>query len=550
MPQPLSQSLIEACLQQTDASGMLELLALHLQESLACQSVVFFAQQAESSNVLDAQPLFWSDVSAEQARLHREDVQSLLYRAALQALRQHSLHRQPLPADFRPGHDSGSSVGELIALPLDSPGSQVAVAVLLQIDRSFSRAERALLLEIRPALTLAVSYAISQRTSEQARRKQDELEAIFTASSEGILTVDRAYRVLELNPAFTTLTGWSAADAVGRTCMDVLRCCDEHDNPLCHTPRCPLEQVFLSRQPIPYCEITCRDRQGNRKEVTASFSAIHAQDSLRGVIIARDMTPLHAANRMRSNFISMVSHELRTPLHSINGFLSIVLEEHVGLLNERQREFLEYIHNSTEQLKTLVDDILFISRADTGRFELRCAAFWLQNLMRVVLLEAEPHVRKLGVRLENQVPDQLPQLWADEGRLQQVLRNLINNALKFTPPGGIITVRARQVEEQAEISISDTGCGIPFEDQPRVFERFYQSNNTLLVKHGGFGLGLTIAKLIVEQHGGRIWLQSAPEQGSTFTFTIPLFRNQQPATSGQAASSEATAAQASQSVGG
>jgi PAS domain S-box-containing protein len=540
MPQPLSQALIEACLQQADASGILELLALHLQEALTCQSVVCFAQRAESRDVLDAQPLFWSDVSAEQAWLHREDVQSLLYRAALRAARQHSLYRQSLPADIRPGQDSGEGAGELLALPLESPGSQIAVAVLILLDHCFSRAQRALLLEVRPALALAVSYAISRRTSEQARRKQEELEAIFTASSEGILTVDRAYRILELNPAFTTLTGWAAAQAVGRTCMDVLGCCDEHDNTLCHTPRCPLQQVFQSRQPIPYCEITCHDRQGNRKEITASFTAIHAQDSLRGVIIARDMTPLNAANRMRSNFISMVSHELRTPLHSINGFLSIVLEEHVGVLNERQREFLEYIHNSTEQLKTLVDDILFISRADTGRFELRCSDFWLQNLMMVVLREAEPNTRKLGVNLENQVPGQLPKLWADEGRLQQVFRNLINNALKFTPPDGVITIRARQVDEMAEISISDTGCGIPFEDQSRVFERFYQSNNTLLVKHGGFGLGLTIAKLIVEQHGGCISLQSAPEQGSTFTFTIPLFRNQ----------ASSSAAQASQSVGG
>ncbi len=526
MPQPLSQALIEACLQQADASSMLEALALQLQESLACQSVVLFAQRAESREVLDAVPLFWSDVSAEQAWLHQEDVQVLLQRAALQAVRQHSLYRQALPVDLWPVLDSGERVGELIALPLDSPGSQVAVVVLIQIDRFFSRAQRALLLEVRPSLALAVSYAISQRISEQARRKQEELEAIFTASSEGILTVDKAFRVLELNPAFTTLTGWSASEAVGKTCMDVLRCCDERDNPLCKTPRCPLQQVFLSRQPIPYHEITCHDRQENRKEVTASFTAIHAQDSLRGVIIARDMTPLNAANRMRSNFISMVSHELRTPLHSINGFLSIVLEEHVGTLNERQREFLEYIRESAEQLKMLVDDILFISRADTGRFELRCTDFWLKNLLLLVLREAEPHARKLGVTLESHVPPQFPKLWADEDRLQQVLRNLINNALKFTPPDGVITVRARQVDEMAEISISDTGCGIPFEDQSRVFERFYQSNNTLLVKHGGFGLGLTIAKLIIEQHGGHIWLQSAPEQGSTFTFTLPLFREQ------------------------
>jgi signal transduction histidine kinase len=232
------------------------------------------------------------------------------------------------------------------------------------------------------------------------------------------------------------------------------------------------------------------------------------------------------AHQRHSSFISMVSHELRTPLHSISGFLSIVLEEHVGPLNERQREFLNYIHSSTEHLKTLVDDLLFLSGADMGRFELRPAALALHETSRLALREARPQARKLGVKLHQRVPRQFPKLWADDERLGQVLRNLLSNALKFTPPAGSVTLRARQVGELAEISVSDTGCGIPWEDQPRVFERFYQSDNTLLVKHGGFGLGLTIARLIVEQHGGRIWLRSAPEQGSTFTFTIPLFRDQ------------------------
>ncbi|HEY7127935.1 MAG TPA: PAS domain-containing sensor histidine kinase [Ktedonobacterales bacterium] len=526
MPQPLSQVLIEACLHQADASLVLETLAHHLKSALGCQAVFFLAQQGESGEQLDAPPRFWPDASDEQGRSLDKEALALISLAALQAVRQRSLYCLPLHTHAQPDQDSGEGSGQLMAVPLEVAGSFVTVAVLVRSDQFFTQEQIALLEEARPSLALAVSYATSRRSSEQARRKQEELEAIFTASSEGILTVDKEFRVLELNPAFTTLTGWSASEAVGRTCMDVLRCCDERDNPLCKTPRCPLQQVFLSRQPIPYYEITCHDRQESRKEVTASFTAIHAQDSLRGVIIARDMTPLNAANRMRSNFISMVSHELRTPLHSINGFLSIVLEEHVGMLNERQREFLEYIHESTEQLKTLVDDILFISRADTGRFELRCTDFWLKNLLLLVLREAEPHARKLGVTLENRVSPQFPKLWADEGRIQQVLRNLINNALKFTPPDGVITVRGRQVDEMAEISISDTGCGIPFEDQSRVFERFYQSNNTLLVKHGGFGLGLTIAKLIIEQHGGHIWLQSAPEQGSTFTFTLPLFREQ------------------------
>jgi signal transduction histidine kinase len=173
-------------------------------------------------------------------------------------------------------------------------------------------------------------------------------------------------------------------------------------------------------------------------------------------------------------------------------------------------------------LITLVHDILFVSKADTGQFELRCAELGLADLIAQVLRDAGPSAARLDVLLHGRASRRFPKLWADAGRLHQVLMNLIHNALKFTPPGGSIAISARRAGEMAEISVADTGCGVPFEDQPRVFERFYQSENALLVKHGGFGLGLTIAKLIVEQHGGRIWLQSKPEHGSTFHFTIPI----------------------------
>ncbi len=224
-----------------------------------------------------------------------------------------------------------------------------------------------------------------------------------------------------------------------------------------------------------------------------------------------------------SDFISMIAHELRTPLHTVNGFLSIVLEEHVGKLNERQREFLEYAHASADQLITLVNDMIFISRADGGRFRLRCAELVLSDVIAQVLHETESAARKAQVALQNQAPEQFPTLWADAGALRQALVNLVHHALRFTPPGGSVTIRARQVDKKAEISVIDTGYGIPLEDQPHVFERFYQSSHTSLAQYGNFGLGLAIARMIIERHGGRIWLQSGVESGSTFVFTIPLF---------------------------
>jgi two-component system phosphate regulon sensor histidine kinase PhoR len=233
---------------------------------------------------------------------------------------------------------------------------------------------------------------------------------------------------------------------------------------------------------------------------------------------------IDAANRARDHFVSMVSHELRSPLNAINGFLSIVLDEQVGQLNERQREFLEYAHDSTEQLILLVQDILFISKADSNELDLQRVALALPDMVVQVLRHAGPVAKKAKVTLHSQLPPLLPWLWADSARLQLVFMNLVHNALKFTPSGGSVTIRARSVGDLAEISVTDTGCGVPIEDQPRVFEQFAPSDDALLAKQGGFGLGLTVARVIVEQHGGRIWLQSEPGHGSTFSFTIPLFQ--------------------------
>ncbi|HEY7351030.1 MAG TPA: HAMP domain-containing sensor histidine kinase [Ktedonobacterales bacterium] len=252
------------------------------------------------------------------------------------------------------------------------------------------------------------------------------------------------------------------------------------------------------------------------------------QEELEEMLVAppEGVLAVDAANRARSHFISMVSHELRTPLNAINGFLSIVLDEQVGKLNDRQREFLEYAHDSTEQLIRLVQDILLISKADSGQLELQCADLALFDVLALVLRSSGLAANKAGVTLQSQVSPRLPRLWADAARLQQVFMNLVHNALKFTPPGGSVTIRARRAGELAEVSVTDTGCGIPYDDQPRIFDRFYQAEDALLVKHGGSGLGLTVARAIVEQHGGRIWLQSEPDCGSTFSFTIPLIQSQ------------------------
>jgi two-component system phosphate regulon sensor histidine kinase PhoR len=246
------------------------------------------------------------------------------------------------------------------------------------------------------------------------------------------------------------------------------------------------------------------------------------------VFTARDMTSLKAANRVRSNFVSMVSHELRTPLNSVHGFIELLLQGHMGALNREQQQYLGYAHEGVQQLISIVEDILFMTRSDVGQFQIHPEPkVNLRVLVRQVISSLEPQARKAGVILKKEIPSPTPLLYVDPQRMKQVLNNLVTNAIKFTPPEGTVMIRARQYDERfVMISVSDTGYGIPVEDRQHVFERFYQSNHSLQSKMGGYGLGLSIAKLIVEQHGGTIDFDTILGKGTTFYFTAPLYTEQ------------------------
>ena len=239
------------------------------------------------------------------------------------------------------------------------------------------------------------------------------------------------------------------------------------------------------------------------------------------------MSALKVANHVRANFVSMVSHELRTPLNSVHGFIDLLLQGHMGELSEEQRTYLGYAQEGVQQLVSIVEDILFMTRSDTGQFEIKPEKVNFRVLANQVIASLHPQALKAEVAINKVIPVPSPLLYADPQRMKQVLNNLVTNAIKFTPPGGTVTIRAYPYDEHfVRISVTDTGYGIAPEDQPHIFERFYQSNNNRQSKMGGYGLGLTIAKLIVEQHGGEIGFETAPNEGTTFYFTAPLYSGQ------------------------
>jgi signal transduction histidine kinase len=216
-----------------------------------------------------------------------------------------------------------------------------------------------------------------------------------------------------------------------------------------------------------------------------------------------------------------MSHELRTPLNAIIGFSDVLGDRIFGELNQKQSEYVGDISTSGRHLLSLVNDVLDLAKVEAGKMELQLAEFSLRDTISTTLSLVRERATSKGVQLAAILPADLEPLTADERKIRQVLLNLLSNALKFTPNGGSVELSVRRNDADVLVSVRDTGVGIRPEDQPGVFEEFRQVGETS-VRSEGTGLGLTLTKRFVELHGGRIWLESTPGQGSTFSFTIPL----------------------------
>ncbi len=230
---------------------------------------------------------------------------------------------------------------------------------------------------------------------------------------------------------------------------------------------------------------------------------------------------LEAASRHKSEFLASMSHELRTPLNAVIGFSEVLLERMFGEVNPKQEEYLQDIMASGRHLLSLINDILDLSKIEAGRMDLEVTRFDLPAALDNALTLVRERATRHGIRLEAAIEPPVGVIEGDERKIKQILLNLLSNALKFTPEGGRVAVRAAVANGAVEVSVSDTGIGIAPEDQEAIFEEFRQAGEDYARKREGTGLGLALARKFVELHGGKIWVTSAVGQGATFTFTLP-----------------------------
>jgi two-component system sensor histidine kinase/response regulator len=229
------------------------------------------------------------------------------------------------------------------------------------------------------------------------------------------------------------------------------------------------------------------------------------------------------ANRSKSDFLANMSHELRTPLNSIIGFSEVLEDEMFGQLNEKQQQYVDNILTSGKHLLELINDILDLSKVESGKMVLEPAVVNLRQELANSLTMFNEKALKHNLKLSLELPvDEEIKLIADIRKLKQIMFNLLSNALKFTPEGGVVRVAARKDADFVEISVEDTGIGISKEDLPKLFKTFSQISSPYTKEHEGTGLGLALTKRMVELHGGRVWVESKPGKGSRFAFTIPV----------------------------
>jgi len=257
----------------------------------------------------------------------------------------------------------------------------------------------------------------------------------------------------------------------------------------------------------------------------ATQSALAIQNARLFREIEEKSRQLEVASQHKSEFLANMSHELRTPLNAIIGFSEVLSERMFGELNEKQEEYLKDIYASGTHLLSLINDILDLSKIEAGRMELELTDFYLPQAIENALTLVRERAGRRGIALAQTMDERLGNIRGDERKVKQVLLNLLSNALKFTPEGGRVEVRAGMVDGTAEISVTDTGIGIAPEDQQAIFEEFRQVG-TAEKKAEGTGLGLTLCRKFVELHGGRIWVKSQLGAGSTFTFMIPVRRGE------------------------
>ena len=386
-----------------------------------------------------------------------------------------------------------------------------------------SEASRDELADLADALNETARHLDQTIRSLSSERTQSS--AILRSMAEGVAVIDAQGRLVFCNHAFLDILNVHSVATQGRPVIEVVR-----NSELLSLIRSALQGEEGLRtdimtgfiQPRSFSVTVAPVRPLPSASAGPSSSPAAAEQPSGAVVVLHDVTELRRLERVRQDFVANVSHEFKTPLTAIRGFAETLLS---GALNDPQnnRRFLEIIRDHASRLDRLTDDLLKLARIEAGKLELEFSPVGIMELLESCAETTLLKASRKQIALEVDIPPGIPAVRGDASLLREVLQNLLDNAVQYTPAGGHIQVCASAGTKEAVISVTDTGIGIPLADQERIFERFYRVDPARSREAGGTGLGLSIARHIVDAHGGRLWVESEVGRGSKFSFSIPLY---------------------------
>ena len=375
---------------------------------------------------------------------------------------------------------------------------------------------------------------ITQRVlnEKEMREAKDKYRMIFEKSPLGIIHFDTYGVITQCNKSFVDIVGVEEANIIGNIIgLDLLKSDTSEEIKKCVT-------AVLSGEPDNYSGSSFSFIGATDTPIRASFVPVITEDKAiaGGICIVEDITEskkarealIHAKNvaeeasRTKSEFLSNVTHELRTPLNAIMGFSDLLQESIEDKLNENQRKYLNNIIAGGKDLLDVINNILDVSNIEAGKTNLELEDIHLEGLVQDVMTEMSSFASKKNIALQMELDPQVESIRVDRNKLQQILINLVSNAIKFGKEKGFVKIRSKQMHDTLHIEVIDNGIGISTEDQQRLFKPFIQLDSSSTRKYKGNGIGLYIVKQFVDLHGGNVWLESEIGKGSTFTFTISL----------------------------
>jgi two-component system phosphate regulon sensor histidine kinase PhoR len=347
------------------------------------------------------------------------------------------------------------------------------------------------------------------RGERQLRSTSQTQATVLEGMSESVIAVDRNEQVLFANPSAGRLLGFRPEKVDGQRLLETVRS---------HELREAVHRALRSKQ-LTHCELTWR--VGSPRTFDVLATPLPGDPSPGVILVLRDVSEVKRLERMRQQFVANVSHELKTPLSSIKAYTETLLG---GARNDpiHCERFLSRIDEQAGRLQDLILDMLSLARIESGQAPLDLADVSVARVVRRCLADHEPQAVAREVLLEQQIDDANLRVHADEEALRQILSNLVDNAVKYTPAGGRVTVRWRLSGRMVEIAVTDTGVGIPAEHHAHLFERFYRADKARSRELGGTGLGLSIVKHLCQAMGGSVTVKSEVSKGSTFTVQLPL----------------------------